>query len=184
MQSNARRQPTRPVPVSRDLLAAGLHRPRALLLALLLSLPLLLVLGAPTAAQSGGLVTQRSTHSAIETTKRLRDAIAAIGWVVLGEVDHAAAAHAAGMELHTRTVLLFGNPKAGTPPMRSHPTLAIDLPMRVLVWEDDQGNIMVTRSTGDDVAERVFARNGIAIDAAGRAGTERLLDGLVRKATE
>jgi len=184
MQSNARRQPTRPVPDLRGPLPAGLHRPRALLLALLLSLPLLLVLGAATAAQSGGLVTQRSTQSAIETTKRLRDAIAAIGWVVLGEVDHAAAARAAGMELRTRTVLLFGNPKAGTPPMRSHPTLAIDLPMRVLVWEDDQGNIMVTRSTGDDVAERVFARHGTAIDASGRAGTERVLDGLVRKATE
>ena len=184
MQHNDRRQPTRPVPASRGPLPGGLHRPRALLLALLLSLPLLSASGGPTAAQSGGLVTQRSSQSAAETTKRLRDAIAAIGWLVLGEIDHAAAARAAGLELRTRTVLLFGNPNAGTPSMRSHPTLAIDLPMRLLVWEDDQGNIMVTRSTGDDVAERVFARHGIAIDAAGRAGTERVLDGLVRKATE
>ena len=154
------------------------------LLVPLLIAPLLLTLAGPAAAQTGGLVTQRSTHSAAETMTRLRDAIRAIDWVVLAEVDHAAAARAAGLDLRTRTVLLFGNPKGGTPPMRSRPTLAIDLPMRILVWENDQGAVMVTRSTGDDVAERVFARHDITIDAQGRAGTERELDGLVRKATE
>lgn len=153
---------------------------RALLQAALL-LPLL---AASAAAQSGGMVTQPSAHSAAETTTRLHAAIAAIGWVVFTNIDHAAAARAAGLDLRTRTVVLFGNPKAGTPPMRGQPTLALDLPMRILVWEDDQGRVMLTRSTGDDVAERVFARHGITIDAQGRAGTEKVLDGLARKATE
>lgn len=151
---------------------------------LLLAAILLPLLGGMAVAQTGGMVTQASVHSAPETMKRLRDAVVAIGWVVFGEVDHAAAARTAGLELRTRTVVLFGNPNAGTPPMRSHPSLALDLPMRILVWEDDQGRVMLTRSTGDDVAERVFARHGIAIDAQGRAGTEKVLGGLARKATE
>ncbi len=140
--------------------------------------------GAQTGAQTGGMVTLPSSHSAAETTKRLHAAITAVGWLVFGDIDHAAAARAAGLELRTRTVVLFGNPTAGTPPMRAKPTLALDLPMRMLVWEDDQGRVMLTRSTGDDVAERIFARHGIAIDAQARAGTEKLLDGLARKATE
>lgn len=160
------------------------HPLRSLRRGMFLAVMLLPILGGVAAAQTGDLVTQPSVHSAPDTMKRLREAVVAIGWVVFGEVDHAAAARSAGLELRTRTVVLFGNPKAGTPPMRSHPTLALDLPMRILVWEDDQGRVMLTRSAGDDVAERVFARHGIAIDAQGRAGTEKVLDGLARKATE
>lgn len=162
------------------------HLPlRRLRLGLLLLAAILLPLaGGAASAQPAGMVTLSSAHSAAETTKRLREAVAALGWVAFGEVDHAAAARAAGLELRTRTVVLFGNPKVGTPPMRSHPTLALDLPMRILVWEDDQGRVMLTRSTGDEVAERIFARHGITIDAQGRAGTEKVLDGLAKKATE
>jgi len=138
----------------------------------------------PALAQGDGLVTRAASHSAEETLRRLRQAIERMGWVVFGEVDHAAAARTAGLELRAHTVVLFGNPKGGTPPMRSHPTLALDLPMRMLVWEDDQGRAMITRSTGADVAQRVFARHGVAIDAQGQAGTERILDDLARKATE
>lgn len=145
--------------------------------------PVVLTTG-PALAQDAGLVTRPAPHAAGETLQRLRQAIQGVGWVVFGEVDHAAAARTAGLELRARTVVLFGNPKGGTPPMRSHPTLALDLPMRMLVWEDDQGRTMVTRSTGADVAQRVFARHGVAIDAQGQAGTERILEELVRKATE
>ncbi len=138
----------------------------------------------PALAQDAGLVTRAAPHTVAHTLQRLRQAIQGMGWVVFGEVDHAAAARTAGMELRPRTVVLFGNPKGGTPPMRSHPTLALDLPMRMLVWEDDQGRTMVTRSTGADIAQRVFARHGVAVDAQGQAGTERIMEELVRKATE
>ncbi len=145
--------------------------------------PLMLSAG-PALAQDAGLVTRAAPHTVADTLQRLRQAIQGIGWVVFGEVDHTAAARTAGMELRARTVVLFGNPKGGTPPMRSHPTLALDLPMRMLVWEDDQGRTMVTRSTGADIAQRVFARHGVAVDAQGQAGTERILDDLMRKAIE
>lgn len=145
--------------------------------------PLVLSTG-PALAQDAGLVTRAAPQGVDETLRRLRQAIQGMGWVVFGEVDHAAAARTAGLELRPRTVVLFGNPKGGTPPMRSHPTLALDLPMRMLVWEDDQGRTMVTRSTGADIAQRVFARHGVAVDAQGQAGTERIMEELVRKATE
>ena len=68
--------------------------------------------------------------------------------------------------------------------MAANPTLALDLPMRVLVWEDDQGRVFVTRSTGEDIAERVFGRHGVRVPADARSGSESLLAGLVRKAAE
>ena len=139
---------------------------------------------APAVAQSGGLVTRPASQPVRETVQRFTEAVRAEGWVVFGEIDHAAAARDADMPLRARTVILFGNPKAGTPAMRGVPTLALDLPMRVLVWEDDTGRAMVTRSTGDDTAERVFARHGVTVPPEGRAGTEQLLDRLVRKATD
>ena len=88
------------------------------------------------------------------------------------------------MTLRGRTVVMFGNPRAGTPGMAANPTLALDLPMRILVWEDDQGRVQVTRSTGEDLAERVFARHGVTVPAEGRRGTETLLDRLVRQAAQ
>ena len=88
------------------------------------------------------------------------------------------------MALPPRTDVLFGNPRAGTLAMAAYPTLAIDLPMRVLVWQDEQGRVFITRSTGADIAQRVYARHGIAIPASGQSETEAFLDGLARKATE
>jgi uncharacterized protein (DUF302 family) len=139
---------------------------------------------APVAAEPAGLVTRAASHPVRETVQRFAAAVHAEGWIVFGEVDHAAAARAAGLELRARTVVLFGNPKAGTAAMQGRPTLALDLPMRVLVWQDEAGRTMVTRSTGEDIAERVFARHGVTVPPAGRAATEQLLDRLVRQAAE
>lgn len=136
----------------------------------------------PAQAQQGGLVTRPASGTVQDTVRRFVEAVQAEGWKVFGEVDHVAAAREAGLELRPRTVILFGNPAAGTGAMRGAPTLALDLPMRVLVWQDDGGRTMITRSTGEDIAQRVFARHGINVPAAGRAGTEQLLDRMVGKA--
>jgi uncharacterized protein (DUF302 family) len=138
----------------------------------------------PAAAQPAGLVTQPSAHSPRITLDRFAQAVREAGWVVFTEIDHAAAAAAVPMPLRPRTVIVFGNPRAGTPAMQGKPTLALDLPMRALVWEDDQGRVFLTRSSGEDIAARVFARHGIAQDAAAQAGTEAFLAGLARRATE
>ena len=147
-------------------------------------LALLLGTAMPAAAQSDGLVTRPSKNSVRATLDRFAVAVRESGWAVFGEVDHAAAARAAGMSLPARTVVLFGNPRAGTSAMQAHATLAIDLPMRALVWEDDSGHVFITRSTGSDIAARVFARHGITIPPDGQRGTDSLIEGLVRKAAE
>ncbi len=116
---------------------------------------------APATAQDAGLVTRPSAHSVRATLDRFAAGVREANWVVFAEIDHAAAAQAAGMTLAPRTVVLFGNPRAGTPGMAANPTLAIDLPMRVLVWQDAEGRTQVTRSTGEDLAARVFARHGV-----------------------
>lgn len=138
----------------------------------------------PAAAQaSAGLVTQPSAHPLRPTLDRFAAAVREAGWKVFTEVDHAAAAREAGLSLRGRTVVLFGNPRAGTPGMAANPRLAIDLPLRVLVWEDDQGQVFVTRSTGADIAERVFARHGVTIPPEAQRSTEELLARLVGQAT-
>lgn len=139
-------------------------------------------LGQSAGAPSSGLMTRSASGTVRETAQRFAEAVRAEGWIVFGEVDHAAAAREAGLELRPRTVILFGNPKAGTVAMRGTPTMALDLPMRVLLWQDDTGRTMITRSTGEDIAERVFARHGVTVPPAGRAVTEQLLDRLVGKA--
>lgn len=135
-------------------------------------------------ALSDGLVTRPSAHSVRETLDRFAAAVRAADWVVFTEIDHAAAAKAVGMQLRSRAVVLFGNPRAGTAAMQVNPTLAIDLPMRVLVWEDDLGRVFLTRSTGDDIADRVFARHGVTVPPDGRRTMDGTLDGFARKATE
>jgi uncharacterized protein (DUF302 family) len=152
------------------------HLLRAALLGLIFILP--------AAAQPAGLVTRPSAHPVRETLDRFALAVREAGWVVFTEIDHAAAAAAVQMPLRARVVVFFGNPRAGTPPMRAQPTLALDLPMRALVWEDDAGRVFLTRSSGEDIATRVFARHGITQDAAAQAATEAFLARLSRRATE
>jgi uncharacterized protein (DUF302 family) len=143
-----------------------------------------LCIAVPAGAEQSGLATRQSANSAPETVARFESAVRAAGWVVFTEIDHADAARAAGLDVPTRTVILFGNPSAGTGAMAEHPTLALDLPMRVLVWQDDMGRVFITRGTGEDIAERVFARHGIALPPESRSDTEALLDTLVAHAVE
>jgi uncharacterized protein (DUF302 family) len=138
---------------------------------------------APAQAADPGLVTRRSAHGVADTIARFRAAVTAAGWVVFTEIDHAAAAAAVGMTLAPRTVVCDGNPKAGTPAMQAHPTLAIDLPMRVLVWQDESGSVFVTRSSAGDLATRVYARHGIDRPAGAQESMEAFFGNLVTAAT-
>lgn len=138
----------------------------------------------PALAQQGGLVTTPSAHPARMTLDRFAAAVRAAGWVVFTEIDHAAAARDADLTLRPRTVIIFGNPRTGTAALAANPTLALDLPMRAVVWEDEQGSVFLTRSTGEDTAERVFGRHGVAIPPAGRQAMEAALAGIARQAVE
>ena len=73
---------------------------------------------------------------------RLIGAVTSRGLAVFARIDHAAAAREAGLELAPEEVVLFGNPRAGTPLMQSDPRIGIELPLRMLVWQDDDGALL------------------------------------------
>ena len=86
-----------------------------------------------------GLVTCISSFGPKETMDRLAAAVTSRGISIMAGIDHAAAAAAIGMELRPTEVLIFGNPRAGTPLMQAVQTIGIDLPLRALVWQDKDG---------------------------------------------
>jgi uncharacterized protein (DUF302 family) len=86
-----------------------------------------------------GFIARVSRHEPKETMDRLAAAVSARGAAVVARIDHAAAAAAVGLALPPTEVLIFGNPKAGTPLMQAAQTIGIDLPLRALVWRDASG---------------------------------------------
>lgn len=99
-------------------------------------------------------ITRRSDADFRTTLQRLRSAIEAAGAAVIAVVDHAAAAERVGMALRPTTVVIFGNPKAGTPLMQASPTAGLDLPLKVLVWQDEAGSAHLTYSEPAWIARR------------------------------
>jgi uncharacterized protein (DUF302 family) len=86
-----------------------------------------------------GLITIRSNSGPSETMNRLEAAVKAKGLTVFAQIDHAAGAAEVGLPLRPTSVLIFGNAKGGTPLMQAVQTIGIDLPLKVLVWEDASG---------------------------------------------
>ena len=123
---------------------------------------------------SGGVVTKLSPWPVGETVDRLRDAIDARGLKLFTIVDHSGEAAAAGLELRNTKVVVFGSPAAGTPVMQAAPLAALDLPLKVLVW-DDAGQTKLSFTSpealaarydvGDELAQRL-AGTHIVTDAA------------------
>ena len=96
-----------------------------------------------------GVVTASSAHSFVETLSRLQAELLARGMTVFATVDHAAGAAAAGLTLRPTTVTIFGSPRAGTPLMQARQTIGLELPLKMLVWEDDEAKVWISY---DDVA--------------------------------
>ncbi|WP_291863094.1 DUF302 domain-containing protein [Bradyrhizobium sp.] len=113
-----------------------------------------------------GLITKPSKYSVLETVEKFESAVKSkgpAGWIVFSRIDHAAAAREAGLEMRARTVIVFGNPKGGTPLMAKNATLAIDLPMKALIWQDDQDKVWLTYNSGEYVAKQIYPRHGLAM---------------------
>jgi uncharacterized protein (DUF302 family) len=91
-----------------------------------------------------GLITLPSRYAPNETMDRLSAAVTNHGMTVIARVDHAGAAAKAGMDLRPTELLIFGNPRAGTPLMQAAQTIGIDLPLRALVWQDEAHATWVT----------------------------------------
>ena len=122
-------------------------------------------LGTVASAADAGLITKPSKYSVQETITRFKAAVKAkeaVGFMVFTEIDHAAAAKKAGLDMRPRTVIVFGNPKLGTPAMVKTPLLAIDVPPKALVWEDDQGKVWLSYNSGDYLYKTIYPRHGLA----------------------
>lgn len=107
----------------------------------LTTLALLLVLAMPSASAVQGLLSVKSEHSVDETVVKLKTLLKAKGMSVFNHIDHQAGAEQAGNQLRDTTVLIFGNPKVGSPLMQCQQSIAIDLPQKMLVWQDAQGRV-------------------------------------------
>jgi uncharacterized protein (DUF302 family) len=90
-----------------------------------------------------GIVEVPSTHTVEQTLQQLQSALAAHGLQVFALVNHSGEAAKVGLKMRPTKLVIFGSPKAGTPLMIAAPSLAIDLPLKALVWEDNKGEVWV-----------------------------------------
>jgi uncharacterized protein (DUF302 family) len=106
------------------------------------------------ATASDGLTTVKSSQSFDVTKTRLVEAIKARNFNVMAEVDHAAAATSVGAQLRPTHLVIFGNPRGGTPLMACDQRVGIDLPLKALVWQAEDGTVNVSVNTPTWVGER------------------------------
>ena len=90
-----------------------------------------------------GIVSKTSTHSVKDTLDKLETIVTAKGFTVVARVNHAKAAENVGQKLNPTEVLIFGNPKVGTALMQSNQAIGLDLPIKVIAWEDDKGVVTI-----------------------------------------
>jgi len=131
--------------------------------------------GPAPSLDGAGIVTKLSAHSVGDTLSRLLTMLSEKGMKVFAEIDHSGEARRSGLELRETKVVIFGSPAAGTPVMASVPLAALDLPLKVLIW-DDAGQTNVSYTAPSALA----ARYGLSAELASRlAGIDPLTDALV-----
>ena len=107
-----------------------------------------------TSSNDRGLIDVPSNHSVDETAERLKGILQVKGITLFALVDHGGEAAKAGIKMRPTKLLIFGSPKAGTPLMLAAPRIAIDLPLKILIWEDAQGKVWVTYNSPVYLQER------------------------------
>jgi len=106
-------------------------------------------------AQAGETVVTKPSHYSVpETIDRIEKAVTAKGMRIFARIDHGGEAKKVGLEMKPTELLIFGNPKGGTPLMVAKPTAAIDLPMKALAWEDKDGKVWLTYNSPELLHER------------------------------
>jgi uncharacterized protein (DUF302 family)/uncharacterized membrane protein YidH (DUF202 family) len=101
-----------------------------------------------------GIVDIPSHHPVDETVEKIRGILAAKGVTLFALVDHSGEAEKAGIKMRPTKLVIFGSPKAGTPVMLAAPSIAIDLPLKILVWEDEAGKVWVSYNSADYLRTR------------------------------
>ena len=107
-----------------------------------------------TALAGDTVVTKPSRYSVPETIGRIESAVTAKGMQVFARIDHGGEAKKVGLAMRPTELLIFGNPKGGTALMVAKPTAAIDLPMKALAWEDENGKVWLTYNSPELLHER------------------------------
>jgi uncharacterized protein (DUF302 family) len=139
-----------------------------------------LLLGINAWAAPGGLVSKPSRYSVPETVDRLVTILQSKGMTVFARIDHTAEAEKVGLKLRPSQLLIFGSPKGGTPLMAAAPTVAIDLPLKALAWQDADGKVWLAYNSPAYLKERHEIRGK---DDAIKA-LETALDAMTGKALE
>ena len=114
-----------------------------------------------------GIVTKASPRSVAETVDRLQTVVRARGLRIFALIDHSAEAEHAGLAMPPTKLLVFGSPRAGTPLMVASPLLALDLPLKALVWQDAEGHVGVSYYSPAYLAERYAIPQALVGNIAG-----------------
>lgn len=104
--------------------------------------------------KKNGIVDIRSNHSVDETVERVKNILQAKGITLFVLIDHSGEAEKVGIKMRPTKLLIFGSPKAGTPLMLAAPSIAIDLPLKILVWEDAEGKVWLSYNSPEYLQER------------------------------
>ena len=126
---------------------------------------------------NNGIVTIPSRHSVEDTLQRVKAMLSAKGVKVFALVDHSGEAEKAGLQMRNTKLLIFGNPRGGTPLMLAVPTVALDLPLKILVWEDADGKVWLTYNSVEFIRQRHNLPPELAANIA-------VIDKLAAKAAE
>jgi uncharacterized protein (DUF302 family) len=108
----------------------------------------------PVPAPDSGLMHVSSSYSVAETAKRLEASLLAHGISIFCRVDHSGEAEKAGLDMPPTQLLIFGSPKGGTPLMLASPTIAIDLPLKALIWQDASGKVWLSYNSPEYLQQR------------------------------
>jgi len=104
--------------------------------------------------RESGIITRRSQHSVNETVAHLQAMLHDKGVTIFALIDHSGEAEKAGLQMPPTKLLIFGSPKAGTPLMLAAPSIALDLPLKLLVWEDTAGAVWISYNSPDYLRTR------------------------------
>ena len=119
-----------------------------------------------------GIITKSSPFSVEETPERFQEALRSRGFTLFAHINHSGEAQRVGLTMQEAHVLIFGNPKGGTPLMIASPLLALDLPLKVLIWQGNAGHVWVSYTNPAYLAARYAIPQELVGNIAG-------IDGLV-----
>jgi uncharacterized protein (DUF302 family) len=124
------------------------------LVALLAGIALPALAGVNSVTKKNGIVDVPSNHSVDETVDRVKNILQAKGVMLFAVIDHSGEAAKVGMKMRPTKLVIFGSPKAGTPLMQAAPSIAIDLPLKILVWEDAEGKVWLSYNSPEYLQQR------------------------------